>query len=424
MMMSAICSVNGISSQKPRPHASSSATGDACPRREAAAKTSSVASSAKTNASGTQRSVHAVNRRARRAIQARGRKRERRNAGEIGWALPAGTCASYPAGMRSRVLHALRVGCCVASPAGGARADEAVFDDPYDVPRAPRPPTLPELTHSELTATLETTAGAILPEPGPGAYRRTAYVQRLGVEVPRRAAALVRGARLRGGGGRRAASVPASSAGNVQLQGRTALGDADGARVRRGIRPRAAHGDRELDRPGAGRRGRAARGHAPPVGRELLRGRLVRLRPFVDVRALDGPFVVQFRQGLDVMVSTASDRQAGPLRDGRRLLRLARDAACWPSGLEAFEAYAIDVPGRRRRRPRDGRRVAQRPPRRCRGCSRRSARSRPSARPLQGASQQIWGFRLALTLVYDPTSTWGMQGQEIDGRDPAGRSIS
>ena len=68
MITSAICSVNGISSQKPRPQASTdlraaSRASRPAPRRS----TSTVASSAKTNASGSQRSVQSVSASAARA---------------------------------------------------------------------------------------------------------------------------------------------------------------------------------------------------------------------------------------------------------------------------------------------------------------------------------------------------------------------
>jgi hypothetical protein len=68
MMMSDICSVNGIRSQNPLPHASTT-----CGRLEVlphapAAATMNVASRAKMNASGTHRSVQAVSLSAIRAI--------------------------------------------------------------------------------------------------------------------------------------------------------------------------------------------------------------------------------------------------------------------------------------------------------------------------------------------------------------------
>ena len=60
MMMSAICSVNGISSQKPFPQASITCGTLDGVKTTLATTTISVATSAKTKASGTQRSVQSV----------------------------------------------------------------------------------------------------------------------------------------------------------------------------------------------------------------------------------------------------------------------------------------------------------------------------------------------------------------------------
>ena len=68
MITSAICMVKGISSQKLRPHASTICGSVDGVASSPAVKTTMVASKAKTNASGTQRSVQAVRRRARWAM--------------------------------------------------------------------------------------------------------------------------------------------------------------------------------------------------------------------------------------------------------------------------------------------------------------------------------------------------------------------
>ena len=67
MMMSAICSVNGINSQKPFPQASITCGTLDGVNATPATTTISVATSAKTKASGTQRSVQSVNASAMRA---------------------------------------------------------------------------------------------------------------------------------------------------------------------------------------------------------------------------------------------------------------------------------------------------------------------------------------------------------------------
>src|SRR4051812_23323562 len=60
MMMSDICSVNGINSQKPFPHASMTCGKVDGVNTKPATTTMTVARSAKMKASGTQRSVHSV----------------------------------------------------------------------------------------------------------------------------------------------------------------------------------------------------------------------------------------------------------------------------------------------------------------------------------------------------------------------------
>ncbi len=287
-----------------------------------------------------------------------------------------------------------------------ARADGAVFDDPYDIPKAPRPPTLPELTHPELTATLEATAGTILPAPGQVVAH--GYVQRLSVEVP---VALRRW--FVGLDYEVAAGDPYGSlqfvGGNVQLQGRTVWATRTGLAFGGGF---------ALGLPTA----TASSADPGPAGAVALHAAALRpwdvsffevnswaARPFVDVRALDGAFVVQFRQGLDLLASAGAITKpsifgvAGVYFGWRATPAVA-------VGLEAFEAYAIDVPN-----VKDGARV--------------SVVASPNVRlvlpliepaisafttigtPLQESTQTIWGFRLALTLVYDPNSTFGIKSR-------------
>jgi hypothetical protein len=287
-----------------------------------------------------------------------------------------------------------------------ARADGGVFDDPYDVPRAPRPPTLPELTHPELEATLETTAGAILPSPGHVAAH--GYVQRLGLEVPVALRRWFVGLDYELATGDAQGSFR-TVGGNLQLQGRTVWATRTGLAFGGGL---------ALGLPTA----TASSTDASPEGEVALHAATIRpwdvsffevdsfgLRPFVDVRAVDGPFVVQFRQGLDALVSTGS-------LSYRSLWATSGFYFGWQAtrsvaaGLEAFEAYAIEVPN-----VHDG--------------ARATVVVSPNVRlvlpwvepaismfttigtPLQGATQQIWGFRLALTLVYDPSATFKMRSR-------------
>ena len=129
---------------------------------------------------------------------------------------------------------------------------------------------------------------------------------------------------------------------------------------------------------------------------------IIGVRPFVDLRVLKEPFIIQFRQGLD---GTVSDTALGD----RRLYAYSGFYFGWAAtphvaaGLEAFEEYAIDVP-----KVRDG--------------AREAIVISPHVRitlpwvqpaisfftnvgpPLYGANANIWGVRFAFTVVYDPSA--------------------
>jgi len=282
----------------------------------------------------------------------------------------------------------------------GARAQKTGFDDPYELPDAPRPPTLPELTHPEIEATLETTAGAILPNPG--GEPTHGYVQRIAVEAPIGPRRWFLGVDYELAAGR-AENAFQVTGGNLEIEGRTLWATRTGLALGGGL---------ALMLPTA----TAGSSDPSPAGEVALHAATLRpwdvsffvddafgMRPFVDVRAIDGPFVAQFRQGIDLVVSTAAiaDRRIYATAGAYFGWRVAREVAV---GVEALEAYAISVPS-----VQDG--------------ARASIVVSPNVRlvlpwvepavsvftnvgtPLQGASERIWGFRLAFTLVYDPSAT-------------------
>jgi hypothetical protein len=279
-------------------------------------------------------------------------------------------------------------------------ADVRNFDDPYAVPAAPRPPTLPELTHAESEGTLELTAGAILPNTSGGALTH-AYVQRLSLEMPLAHRRWYVGADYEAAESSTAQSRAVS--GNVEIQGRTLWATPTGL---------AFGGGTALVLPAA------SFDAASPAADAALRAATLRpwdvsffvpnafgARPFVDLRAVDGAFVAQFRQGLDFLFSTtALDNWRVYATTGLYLgFWLTRAVA---AGLEAFEAYAIDVPG-----VRDG--------------ARASVLVSPNVRlalpwvepvismftsigtPLQGASSHVWGFTIGATVTLPAVETLG-----------------
>jgi hypothetical protein len=299
-----------------------------------------------------------------------------------------------------------------------ARAQAVPFADPYDVPRAPRPPTLPELTHAEMEATLEETAGAILPPAGGGLTH--AYVQRIALELPLGLRRWYVGASYELAGANNGTGFQVVS-GNLALDGRTLWATTTGMGFGGGLSillPTAGY-----DPNGSGATVALQAAMLRPWDVSYFVPHSFGVRPYVDVRALDGPFVVQFRQGLDFTVSSV---QLGD----QRLYATAGFYFGWQMapevavGLEAFEAYAIALPS-----VRDGSResVVVSPSIRLAlpwvqpAISAFTNLGPPISAPwvqrdtsvfnVPGDSGTVWGFRVAFTVVYDPKAMLKLKGR-------------
>ena len=288
-----------------------------------------------------------------------------------------------------RLVALLLVG--VAYAPSHARAAGKGFEDPYNLPPVPRPPTLPELTHPNIEGTLETTAGAILPSNGRALSH--AYVQRLNMEIPLGLRRWYVGANyeLATAGGRVAS-------GNLEVDGRTLWATRTGLAFGGGLGLFLPTAQFAQDSP-AGSTALAA-ATLRPWDVSFFVPNAVGARPFTDVRAIDGAFVVQFRQGLDLLATADSLGHYYVFATVGVYLGLWATPAV-AAGFEAFESYAIDAPGIR-----DGQRAA--------------VVLSPSVRlvlpwvepaisaftnigtPLQGASDRVWGFRVAFTVDADP----------------------
>ena len=292
-------------------------------------------------------------------------------------------------GLGHRAVSAAAVATWLAVQTSNASASEPPIEDPYAVPPVPRPPTLPELTHSNVEATLESTAGTILPN-GNGAPVG-AYVQRVAVEVPLGLRRWYVGATFEMAAGH--GPVVGS---NLVIDGRTLWATRTGLAFGGGlglIVPTA-----QFVGDGPASLAALDAGTLRPWDVSFFIPGAIGGRPFIDVRAIDGPFVAQFRQGLDVTTSTVA---AGASLSVYATAGLYLGLWATPTvavGFEAFESYAIDVPGIR-----DGDRasVVVSPNLRL-----ALPRVEPAismftsiGTPLQGANSHIWGFRLAFTLV-------------------------
>jgi hypothetical protein len=233
------------------------------------------------------------------------------------------------------------VGAVLLLVAPAVHAEEGrtvVFDDPYDLPVAPRPPTLPELTHPDLEVTFESTTGVLSPLPGAGRNVVT-FVQRLGVEYPVAARRWFLGANYEvatgeppGGGSVRVAG------GNIELYGRTVWASRTGLAFGGGLGLTAPIAD--FGQTGEAGRVATAAATLRPWDLPLFQEGYLTARPFIDVRDVDGPFVIQFREGIDFLLNTARFPTFGVAAVsaayiGYRFPLLA-------AGVEAFEYYLVD----------------------------------------------------------------------------------
>jgi hypothetical protein len=313
---------------------------------------------------------------------------------------------------------AVAVVVTAAAASRSVRAQNVHVADPYDVPKAPRPPTLPELTHAEMEATLEETVGAIL-QPGGGGVTH-AYVQRIALEVPLSQRRWYVGAayELAGAGNGTGLEI---IGGNLALDGRTLWATTTGLGFGGGLSLMLPTASFDASGPASYVAYQAAM--LRPWDVSYFVPNAFGIRPYVDVRAHDGPFVVQFRQGVDF---------TGPselLFNKPRKFSTTGLYLGWQMtpevavGLEAFEAYAIDLPD-----VRDGSRETLvvspsirlalplvqpaisaftnlGPP-----LSPPWVQGKASTFTVPGDTGTVWGFRFAFTLVYDPTSTIGVKG--------------
>ena len=241
-------------------------------------------------------------------------------------------------------LGVVVAGSLTASLGWAGAAGATPFEDPFDLPEAPRPPTLPELTHKDVEATFEATVGAVYPKAsaGPGWTKGAAeFVQRLNVEVPLASRRWFVGSTYETAlGPDPQLGGPAKLvSGNVEAYGRTVWATRTGLAFGGGLGlsfPVAAFApDSTAARVAAA--GAAVR----PWDFQFFEKDALTARPFIDVRLLDGRFVVQFREGLDWSFIRGSATRSvlsaiTALYVGYRIGDVAG------VGLEAFELYFIE----------------------------------------------------------------------------------
>jgi hypothetical protein len=228
-----------------------------------------------------------------------------------------------------------------------ARAEPPPQLDPYDVPPlTPRPPTLPELTHPDYEVSSETTVGVVAPSSTKATDHDTsdvaAIVQRVSAELP-----IDRRRRwFLGGSYEVAAGAPPGGGAfklvpsNLDLYARTVWATHTGLTFGGGagvLLPTAQFG-RNDDAAKVAAAAQAVR----PWDDAFFLDDEVTVRAFVDVRDVDGPFVVQFREGLEYSIDIQGQgNQVAAIAQayiGLRVLHLVG------LGLEGFETYVIQSP--------------------------------------------------------------------------------
>jgi hypothetical protein len=269
--------------------------------------------------------------------------------------------------------------------------------DPYALPDAPAPPTLPDLTHRALAASLENTFASIQNAVPPGEAqpaRSFGWMERLEVE---QALSLRRW--YVGVGEQLALGNPLNEgfqmvAGNPEVWGRTLWASKAGLAYGGGlgaILPVFRHSE------DASTLTQTVAVVRPWDYAGFTNSGLI-LRPFFDVRAIDGPVILQLRQGIDW------DQASGALTSRTTLYVGYRPIELIGIGLEAWEVYLIQAPQRK-----DDGRAAYAVSAGVRLMTRVLTPAvsflAPLDRPLYDAVENFWAIRLTMSVVLEPAAS-------------------
>ena len=278
-------------------------------------------------------------------------------------------------------------------------------DDPTQLPDAPAPPSLPDLTHRALSLTLETTLASVKPNLEPDGTQpdaRGVWLERIEAETAVSSRRWYVGIAQEVAGGRSPPQGVGVVAGNPEVWGRALWASRAGLAWGGGlgiVPPIVRHAP---DSEGAGVQDtvRIVR----PWDYPHFADRTLTFRPFIDVRDIDGPVMLQLRQGIDVGVATSEDSPQTP-RDTvtsctvffigyQPMQRLML-------GLELSEVYFIKAEG-----VADDQRAvfAVSPGVRWKGDGVQPALSMvaPIDQPLFHSAQNYWAVRLGLTVILEP----------------------
>jgi hypothetical protein len=287
---------------------------------------------------------------------------------------------------------------CLARPALAQQSPVPTSDDPsdpYALPDAPAPPTLPDLTHRGLAASLDSTFASIRANPRPDGTelaRSLGWTERLEVE---HALALRRwylGVSEQLALGRASEGQFLLVMGNPEIWGRALWASEAGLAYGGGlgfIAPIVHHGAAGTD---VARSIQAVRpwDYVDFVNDDVI------VRPFIDVRNIDSAIILQLRQGIDWDFASGSLTSRTTFYIGYRPIELLG------VGLEVWEVYLIRAADTKD----DGRAAyAMSPSLRLMTRIVQPAVSflLPVDRPLFDAIQGFWALRLSMSVVIEPS---------------------
>ncbi|HMI86372.1 MAG TPA: hypothetical protein VK550_19900 [Polyangiaceae bacterium] len=269
--------------------------------------------------------------------------------------------------------------------------------DPYALPDAPAPPTLPDLTHRGLAASLENTFASIqnaAPAEGPQPGRSFGWMERLEVEQALSIRRWYVGVAEQVALGNPLNEGFRMVAGNPEVWGRTLWASQAGLAYGGGlgaIFPAFRHGS------GSSTLTQTVAVVRPWDYADFVNDDLI-LRPFIDVRGIDGRVMLQLRQGIDW------DHASGALTSRTIFYIGYRPIDLFGLGLEAWEVYLIQAPQRK-----DDGRAAYAVSASVRLMTRVLTPAvsilAPLDRPLYDAVDAFWAIRLTMSVVLEPNPT-------------------
>ncbi|HMJ51592.1 MAG TPA: hypothetical protein VK540_05930 [Polyangiaceae bacterium] len=269
--------------------------------------------------------------------------------------------------------------------------------DPYALPDAPAPPTLPDLTHRALAASLENTFASIqnAAPPGQAQLGRTfGWMERLEVEQALSIRRWYVGVAEQVALGNPLNEGFQMVAGNPEVWGRTLWASQAGLAYGGGLGAvlpafRRSAGSSTLTQTVAVVR--------PWDYADFVNGDFI-LRPFFDVRGIDGRVMLQLRQGIDW------DQASGALTSRTTFYIGYRPVELFGLGLEAWEIYLIQAAQRK-----DDGRAAYAVSASVRLMTRVLTPAvsivAPIARPLYDAVEAFWAIRLTMSVILEPSAS-------------------